>query len=150
MTGWAEMAHEELLAAVADVQAARNAIDARMLAVVAELESRGLAAEHGYRDTADLLQSVQRVPAGVAKARVRAARAVVAPRSLLGEELPAELPSTALGLVAAEISFEHVRVIQQTLAALPVHLEADHREPLERDLAELARTLDPEALRRAG
>jgi hypothetical protein len=144
------MAHEELLAAVADVQAARNAIDARMLAVVAELESRGLAAERGYRDTADLLQSVQRVPAGAAKARVRAARAVVPARSLLGQELVAELPSTAAGVAAAEISFEHVRVIQHTLAALPVHLAGVHRQPLERDLAELARTLDPEALRRAG
>ncbi|WP_051737320.1 HNH endonuclease signature motif containing protein [Pseudonocardia halophobica] len=150
MTGWAEMAHEELLAAVADAQLARNAIDARMLAAVAELESRGLAPEHGYRDTADMLQSVQRVPVAVARARVRAARAVVPERSLLGEELPAELPSTALGLAAAEISFEHVRVIQQTIAALPAHLEADHRKPLERDLAELGRTLDPEALRRAG
>ncbi|MFC5947918.1 DUF222 domain-containing protein [Pseudonocardia lutea] len=150
MTDWAEMAHEELLAAAADVQAARNAIDARMLAVVAELEARGLAADHGYRDTADLLQSTQRIPAAVAKARVRAARAVVPERTLLGEELPAQLPSTALGLAAAEISFEHVRVIQQTLAALPAHLEADHREPLEHDLADLARTLDSEALRRVG
>ncbi|MCE3556435.1 HNH endonuclease [Pseudonocardia sp. RS11V-5] len=143
-------AYGRLLAAVADAQLARNAIDARMLAAVAELESRGLAPEHGYRDTADLLQSVQRVAAGVAKVRVRAARAVVPPRSLSGEELPAELPMTALVLAVAEISFEHVRVIQQTLAALPAHLESDHREPLERDLAELARTLDPEALRRAG
>ncbi|MFC5947936.1 DUF222 domain-containing protein [Pseudonocardia lutea] len=119
MTRWAEMAHEELLAVVADVQAARKAIDARMLAVTGEVESRGLAAEHGFRDTADLLQSTQRVPAAVAKARVRAVRAVVPERSLLGEELPAQLPSTALGLSAAEISFEHVRVIQQTLDVRP-------------------------------
>jgi len=150
MNRWAETVDEELLAALSDAQRARNAIDARMLRVIAEIETRGLAAEHGYKNTADLLQTVQRVGTGVAKARVRVARKTTPEHTLHGEELSAPMPATGEALACAEISFEHARVIERTLAALPTHLVADRAEMLERDLAEHARVLDPDALRKVG
>ncbi|WP_181781121.1 HNH endonuclease signature motif containing protein [Pseudonocardia pini] len=150
MTRWAETADEELLAALSDTQRAHNAIETRMLSLVAEIEARGLAAERGFTHTADLVQTVQRVGSGVAKARVRVARKVTPDRTLQGEELPAPLPSTSEALASAEISYDHAHVIERTLAALPAHLVAHHAETLERDLAEHARVLDPDALRKVG
>jgi hypothetical protein len=150
MTGWVDVEDEELLAAISATQRECNAAEARMLLVIAELDHRGLAAERGYKDTVDLLQTMQRVSVGTAKDRVRVARKTTPERTLQGEELSAAMPATGAALGAAEISFEHARVIERTLAALPAHLVADHAEALERDLAEHARVLDPNALRKLG
>jgi hypothetical protein len=150
MTRWVEMADEELLAAVSAVQRECNAVESRMLRIVAELDERGLASERGFTNTAELLQTVQRVSSGTAKARVRVARKAAPGRTLQGEELPAAMSETAKALESAEISFEHAQVIERTLAALPRHLVAQHAEQLERDLAEPARVLDPDTLRKVG
>ncbi|WP_176921507.1 HNH endonuclease signature motif containing protein [Pseudonocardia oroxyli] len=149
MSDWSEMAGEDLLVLLSDVQSARNALDARMLGIVAEVEERGLASENGYRDTADLLASLQLVSPGMARARVAGARAVVPQWSLIGEELPAALPATAEAVGAAAVSLEHVTVIRKAMGALPTHLQAAKAESLERDLASIARTVDPDSLRKA-
>jgi hypothetical protein len=150
MSAPAELAPEELLAALSELQGARHSPDAQLLSVVAEIDARGLATERGSKDTSDLLRTVQRVSLREANARAEAARVAVPQRSLIGEPLPAALPETAVALACAEISLEHVTVIRQTMAKLPPHLHAQHHEQLERDLAEHARVLDPEALRKAG
>lgn len=150
MTWWAEMGDEELLVALSDAHRAMNAVEARMLLLVAELDARGLASERGYKNTIDLLQAVQRVTSGSAKARVRVARKAAPQRTVQGEELPASMPETASALASAEISFAHAQVIERTLAALPVHLAAEHYGALERDMAGHARNLDPDALRKVG
>ncbi len=52
---------EELLAAVAAVQERINRESASLVALVAEIATRGLAEDTGFRDTADLLRTVQNV-----------------------------------------------------------------------------------------
>jgi hypothetical protein len=150
MAQWAEKGDEELLVALSDAQRALNAIESRMLNLVAEIDERGLASERGYKDTADLVHAVARVAPGAAKGCVRVARKVAPERTLQGEELASAMPETATALARAEISFAHAQVIERTLAALPTHLVAEHYAQLESDLAENARALDPESLRKVG
>jgi hypothetical protein len=149
MTELWQSSDAELLAALGEMQTALNTTWAQMLAVVREVEHRGLAEKHGYASGADLLRSTQNVSRSTAKARVRAAQDVLPARGLTGEPRPAELPTTAAAVVDGAISAEHVRAIQTTLAALPPHLEA-HRAALEEDLAGFARTLDPDAVAKLG
>jgi hypothetical protein len=85
MTGWVEVADEERLAAISDAQRECNAVEARMLLIVAELDRRGPAVERGYRNTVGLLQTVQRVGVGTAKDRVRVAGKATPARTLQGE-----------------------------------------------------------------
>ncbi|GAA1860821.1 hypothetical protein GCM10009836_46210 [Pseudonocardia ailaonensis] len=89
-------------------QTRQSSFDAQHLAIVAEIDSRGLAGDLGYKDTADLLRSAQRMSARAASARLEAARAVVPQRTILGEGLAVELPETAVAVACAEISLEHV------------------------------------------
>lgn len=150
MSRWAGAADEELLVALSDARRALNAVEARILLLVAEIDGRGLAFERGYKDTADLLQTAARMTPGAAKTQVRVARKATPSRTLQGEELPAAMPETATALASAEISFGHAQVIERTLAALPAHLVADHYAVLESDLARQARVLDPDALHKVG
>jgi hypothetical protein len=60
---------EELLLAAADVQERINRESASLVALVAEIATRGLAGDRGFRDTADLLRTVQNVSRSTARAR---------------------------------------------------------------------------------
>ncbi|WP_181780682.1 DUF222 domain-containing protein [Pseudonocardia pini] len=124
MTRWAETVDEELLTAISDAQRAHNAIEARILSLVAEIEARGLAAERGFKDTADLVQTVHHIGPGVAKARVRVARKTTPERTLHGEELPAPMPWTGEALASAEISFDHALHRPDLIGRIPT----PHRE----------------------
>jgi hypothetical protein len=150
VSDWVRVDPEELLGALADVQSAVNAVQARMLRLVAEVDARGLAGERGYKDTEDLLRSAQLVTRREAGIRVRAARDAVRRRSLTGEPLAAALPEVAAAVAKAEISLEHVAVIQETVAAVPADLQFAHAAVLERDLVDAARTLDPASVRTVG
>jgi len=150
MTRHTELVGEELLTAISDAHRARNSLDAHILSLIAEAETQCLATEHGFTNTADLLQTTHRITAGSAKAWVRVARKTTPERTLQGEELSAPMPATREALASAEISFDHAVVIERTLAAVPTHVGADRAEMLERDLAEHARVLDPNALRKVG
>jgi hypothetical protein len=102
-----------------------------------------------YSDAADLLRGLQNVTRGEARARVRDARDVLPGAGITGTTVSAELPATARAVEEAAVSAEHVRVIQAVLALLPPHPEMP-RAGLEADLADFARTLDPDVLRRVG
>ena len=140
---------EELLLALGAAQRAMNETFAGMLPVLAEVASRGLAVERGYRDVADLLRDAQNVSRSVARARVRAAEDLEPARTLGGEPTEAVLPVLAAAVHESAVSAEHVRVIQATLASLPPHLD-EHRPSLEADLTEHSRTLDPDAVAKLG
>lgn len=140
---------EELLLAVADVQERINRESASLVALVAEIATRGLAGDRGFRDTADLLRTVQNVSRTTARARVDAARALSPLYLITGERVDAELPELAAAFAEGAVGAEHVRVVQRVLAMLPPHLH-EHRPVLEADLVHHARTLDPDAVEKLG
>lgn len=140
---------DELLVALADAQRRVNEASAAMVPLVAEAATRGLAEQKAFRDVPDLLRTVQNVSRSTAKARLRAAEQLAPLYLITGRQVAPELPVLAAAFAQAEVSAEHVRVIQSVLAAVPPHLDA-HRAPLESDLVEHARVLDPDAVAKLG
>ena len=140
---------EELLLAVADVQERINRESASLVALVAEIATRGLAEGKGFRDTADLLRTVQNVSRSTARARVDAARRLSPLFLITGEQVDAELPELAAAFAEGAVSAEHVRVVVGVLAMLPPHLD-EHRPALEADLVHHSRVLDPDAVEKIG
>jgi hypothetical protein len=107
-----------------------------MLALVAEVDGRGLATCKGYRDTAAFLAGTLRLSTREAKARVAHAG------------IP--LPLTGAALAGGSITVEHVAEIHRVLSRAPESLEAEKREYAERTLVELAEQAPPLSVRKAG
>lgn len=118
-----------------------------MLEAVAEAETRGIAAREGFGGTARLLASMLRLSATEARTRVEHAAAVGTRRTITGEALSPRLPATAAGLGAGAIGTAQLRLIAETMAALPTSVPEPVRERVEADLARYARDFDPRRLR---
>lgn len=67
---WSELADVDLLRTLVETERRRRRLGAAMVAAVAEAERRGLAADTGYRDTADLLSDLLRISASEARRRI--------------------------------------------------------------------------------
>lgn len=118
-----------------------------MLEVVAEAEARGIAGQNGFGSTARLLAGMLRLSAAEARTRVEHAAAVGARRGLTGEPLGPRPPATAAALSSGQLGAGQLRVIAETLAALPVSVPEPVRQRVEADLARYGRDFAPRGLR---
>ena len=118
-----------------------------MLEVVAQVESRRLAAREGFGTTARLLAGMLHLSAAEARQRVEHAALVGTRRRLTGETLPPKAPATAAALAAGEIGSGQLRVIAETIGALPASVPETARAQAEATLAGYARDFDPRRLR---
>lgn len=118
-----------------------------MLDVVAEVDARAIAAREGFGTTPRLLVATLRCSAAEARTRTEQAAMVGPRRAMTGETLAPRLPVTAAALAAGEIGAGQLRVITETMAALPASVPEPARERAEADLAGYARDFDPRRLR---
>ncbi len=118
-----------------------------MLDVVAEAEARGIAAREGFATTQRLLSAMLRLSAAEARTRTEQAALVGPRRAMTGQLLAPRLPATAAALASGEIGAGQLRVITETMAALPASVPEPARERVEADLAGYARDFDPRRLR---
>jgi Domain of unknown function (DUF222) len=137
----------ELLDAVCGIEVLARKAHATMLELVAGLDSAGVAGEQGFGATWRLLAAMLDLSAGQARARVRDAEQLATRRTLTGEPLPARLPATAAALATGVIGTEQLKVITQTMAALPSTVSQGDRDWAEATLAEHAQDFDPRRLR---
>ncbi|MGV9676568.1 DUF222 domain-containing protein [Nocardia sp. NPDC003482] len=70
---WSDLADVDLLRTLVETERHRRRLGAAMIAAVAEAERRGLAADTGYRDTAELLSDLLRITASEARRRIECA-----------------------------------------------------------------------------
>ena len=133
---------EELLAELGALETQMHATWAQMLSVVAEIDSRGVAAMKGYRSTVELVRAVGRVPRSEARSRVDAAADVLAGRGLNGAPVEPRLPETAAAVAEHAIGPADVAVIRSVPARIPAHLGSEQRAQAEAELARQARILD--------
>ncbi len=133
--------------ALREIEAVSRTMQSVMLDVVAEVESRGIAVREGFGTTRRMLAAMLRLSAAEARARVEHAALVGTRRTLTGETLPPQLPETAAALAAGEIGVGQLRVITETMAAVPASVPEPVRERAEADLAGHARDFDPRRLR---
>jgi Domain of unknown function (DUF222) len=135
---------------IREVESVSRMLHAVMLETVAELESRNIAAATGFRSTKRLLAGMLHLSAAEAGTRVAHA-AQLAPRRMLGGAvLPPALPNTAAALATGEIGPGQVRVIAETMEAIPASVSIPEREAAEADLARYARSFDPTSLHKIG
>ncbi|MGH3692782.1 MAG: DUF222 domain-containing protein [Pseudonocardiaceae bacterium] len=137
---------QELLDALCGVEVLARKTYAAMLELVAGVEATKVAAEQGFGTTARLLAAMLDLSAGQARARVREAEQLATRPTMTGEVLPARLPATAAALAAGAIGTGQLKVITQTMAALPSSASPSEREWAEATLAEHAQNFDPRRL----
>jgi len=135
---------------IRDIEAVSRVLHAVMLDAVAELEFRNIAATTGFGTTKRLLAGMLQLSATEAGRRVAHATQLAARRTLSGEVLPPELPNTAAALAAGEIGVGQVRVIAETMGAIPAWVGVEQREAAEADLARYAHSFAPASLSKIG
>ncbi len=143
---WWGSSTAELLEQALVMEDVVRTVQAARLRLLAEVDARGAALDAGARSTAAWLTAKARVPYGEAK---RTARLAVGLRD--------HAPRVAEGLAEGGITPAHAEVIAdvvrhlagRTLDGVPVFTAVD-LGTAEETLLELAATLDPTSLRRAG
>ncbi|HEY6424228.1 MAG TPA: DUF222 domain-containing protein, partial [Pseudonocardiaceae bacterium] len=131
-----------LLAELGVLETRLHSTWARMLVVVAEIDSRGVAGGLGYGTTVELVRVIARVPRGEARARIAAAAEVLPGRGVSGAPVEPRLPATAAAVAEHVIGAADVAVIRSVLARIPPHVDPQRRAGVEAELARHARTLD--------
>lgn len=141
---------ESVLALLLGVESVSRMLHSVALDVVAEVETRGLAADAGFVSTARLVAGMAHLSKTETRMRVAHAAKLGARRGLSGEPLPPVLPETAAALAAGEIGTAQVRIITEVMDALPATVTPTQWAEVEADLARHARSFDPTALARIG
>ncbi|MGH3931362.1 MAG: DUF222 domain-containing protein [Pseudonocardiaceae bacterium] len=136
-----------IVQALREIEEVSRTTQSVMLEMVAEAETRGIAAREGFGSTARLLAGMLRLSAAEARTRCEHAAAVGTRRTITGESLPPRLPATAAALAAGQIGTGQLRVLTETMATLPASVPEPVREQAEADLAGHARDFDPRRLR---
>jgi hypothetical protein len=131
---------------VRDIESASRMLHSVMLETVAELEARNIAANTGFRDTKQLLVGMVNLSAAEASTRVAHATQLAPRRTLGGEVLVPLLPNTAAG----QIGPAQVRVITETINAIPAMVSTADRQAAEAELARHARSFNPTSLHKIG
>jgi hypothetical protein len=154
VTQWRETIVEcddtRLLDQIRDIESATRMLHSVMLGTVAELDSRNIAATSGFGTTKCLLAGMLQLSATEARIRVGHSGQLAARRTLAGEVLPPVLPNTAAALAAGEIGPAQVRVIAETMNAIPTSTGTAERAAAEAELARHARSFDPTSLYKIG
>jgi hypothetical protein len=108
---------EGIAQALRDIEVLSRKTHVVMLELVAEVESRNLAVQHGFGSTARLLAGMLQLSAAEARLRVEHSSTVGTRRALIGETLQPRLLATAAALAAGQIGAGQLRVISETMAA---------------------------------
>jgi hypothetical protein len=135
---------------VREIESVSRMVHSVMLEAVAELDSRRVAAASGFGTTKRLLAGMLRLSATEAGTRVAHATQLAPRRAVSGEPLAPTLPNTAVALAAGEIGSAQVRVIVETMNAIPASVNITDREAAEAELARYVRSFDPTSLHKIG
>jgi uncharacterized protein DUF222/HNH endonuclease len=130
-----QLSDGELTAALLRAQTVLSQGYGRMLELVAEVDSRGLGIDKGYRNTTTFLIGALRLSTREAKARVAQATT--------------PMPLTGQALAAGAITFEHAAEIHRIMAQAPTDLDPALRASGEKILVELALQAPPLSVRQA-
>ncbi len=139
---------DEVLDALRRVEIARRRLAPVDHALLAEVDTRGVAGVHGCRSTAALVRLLLRVSPGEATARVRAAQSLGPRRTVTGQRLDPEFAAVGAAQAEGAISDRHAQVIVAAVEALPDEVRYDVGEQVEGVLVGVAREHDPHLLAR--
>jgi hypothetical protein len=121
----------ELVRALQDIESRMRRDYAAQLELIAELDTRNVAGEHGYPSLREFLRDVLRISRGEANRRIGHAHAVTDIELISGGTIEAPLQATATALRAGELGPEHVQTIAKTLTNLPMAVTPEDRRHAE-------------------
>jgi hypothetical protein len=139
----------ELVCALTAAETRLRQAHSEMLALLAEVEIRGVATKLGYSHTAALLLHILRISRAEARNRLGQVEELFSTITPTGSVIEASLPRTAEALARGDIGVEQVDVIRKTLKGLS-DLEPEKRVLAESAMLEQAAEDDPNALARFG
>ncbi|HZC53582.1 MAG TPA: DUF222 domain-containing protein [Mycobacterium sp.] len=137
------LSDEAVLALWQELERLRRRLPAVEHQLVLEAEGRDLPGEHQLRGVPQLLRGLLRLDPGEATARVQAAHAAGARRSLTGQPVPALFAQLATAQAAGSLSERQARIITATIDKLPEQLREEHWDEIETDLVGYAQRFDP-------
>ncbi|SDO61628.1 HNH endonuclease [Nakamurella panacisegetis] len=120
-----------------------RALYAFTLALIGQIDQRGLAAPAGHASTAGLIRNVITIAHSDAAARVALAARICPATGITGTTADPELPHVAAALATGTVSARHANAIVTTFKKMPPRVGADIRESVERFLVEQAAHMDP-------
>ena len=115
----AALSGDELLELVAALEIDTRQRAAVTHALIAEVDTRGVAAELGYTSTPVLLSERLRIGRREAAQRVRVASDLAPRRAMSGQPLPARFPKVAAAVAAGTVCTRQAALICRTIAGLP-------------------------------
>jgi hypothetical protein len=130
----------DLLAELRERETVRRRLAAQDLALVSELDRRGLAARLGPASTRDLLMSLLRISSADARDRVAAAAALTERVQVSGAMLAPLLPRVAAATESGALSGDHAALIIKTIEQLPATMTVDDVDFAEGLLVGVAQT----------
>ena len=116
---------------------------AAQLQLTGEIDTRRIAASHGYPNTPALLRDTLNISAHDATTRVTTARAVLPQPLMSGGSTPPVLPRLADALTAGTIGVEQTRTIVATMTGLPAGVDPGTRELVADLLVEHGQLTEP-------
>ncbi len=111
-----------------------------------EIEVQEIAQQRSCSSTAALLRQALVISAADARARVAAAGQILPRPVLTGGEAPPILPELAQAVDGGCVGAEHVKIIVETMAKVPVKVPARARDLCEQTLVDTAVDCDPNYL----
>ena len=141
--GPAALSGQAELDVLRELETQKNRIPTVEHRLIADVDARGTAGEHGCAGTAVLLGQLLRITPREAGARVQAATDLGPRRGLTGQTLPALFGPLAAAQAAGQISPAHAVVITKTIHGLPDATQAEHEDWLAASLLEQAHSSNP-------
>ena len=145
-----QLSHAELRTALVEAETQLRRSHARVLAVLAEAQSRNLAEVAGYLNLVDLQHDLLHVTPREAQRRLTQAEAVLPRRGLAGVQIPARLPATGQALQEGAIGVDHVDAIVRHLSDLPAAVPPAEVQRAEQTLVGIAGSADARIVAKAG
>lgn len=137
---------EEFLDAAREIEAIRRQLDTADHAIIAEVRVRDLPDTHLARNPRGLLSQLWRITHREAGARIREADALAPRLTLTGEPLPPLRPAAAAARKLGILNPAQIKVILDTLAALPHTLPVPEVDSAEQILVNAAHALNAQDL----
>ena len=133
----------ELLDLLRGIERQSRRLAAVSVAVVGQIDGRGLAAPAGHRSTSVLVRQVITIGKDESDRRVRLAAAVCPTVGLTGAVIPPRFPQVAAAVVAGGVGVRQADLICATIKGFPAGVAPDTRDGAETFLVEQAAVLDP-------
>ncbi|WP_146771087.1 HNH endonuclease signature motif containing protein [Prauserella muralis] len=146
LSHWGEA---ELLDALRETERQRRRLYARELALLAEIDTRGIATSRGYTPVG-LVRALFAVGSGAAQQVHRHAKALCPAVAASGGLVAPALPVVAAALAEGAIGPEHVEAIRAAIRDLPSWTTPQERDTAENILCDAARDTEPRVVARLG